>query len=326
MKSFDTESSDFTTGIFSVEELINSYELFMNFKKAISDNITLRRTFEFLQEKENEFLINYYNYYRYHIFEQLYDTNLHRQNYDLDLIATMHTEFMKLKSSILAYYILVLQDKPLDSLKIVNFEAVIEHLKDRVKGVVLTFYHWGLFQLLPITLLNILKKPIVLFAADEALSYQNKIIQTYYPDLSKNFIGLPTSISSLKKAIQLAKEGCVICILPELSGLTYNGKQFYGKKFLGNKVRKPNGAAFISSRASVPLLRAITEEDSNCHYRLIVKFKLIKEKVGLSNNDIEKATEIMWSDLEDLCLEKPHLWNGWEIFNRIKERENWLSI
>ncbi|GIO25024.1 hypothetical protein [Oceanobacillus sp. J11TS1] len=329
MKKFDTEVSDFSTGLFSIEELIRSYETYTELRKTINDDSKLKNLFHFLQMKENNLYHEYFRYFRSFVYEQLYDTNLYERNIDLDTVTDKYTEYAKFKPSTLAYYFLRLQE---EASKLINIKGAntINYLKEKNEsGFVLIFYHWGLFQLLPSVMLHLFNKPIALFAHDEAVLYQRKIINKYYPNLSNNFIGLPTSISSFKKAIKLAKEGCIVCILPELNGLNQVNQnkhnQFVGEEFLGHYIVKPKGPATLSAYSNVPMIRTLIEEDVESD-KLLLRFRVLNDSISKNSKDIELATECIWNDLEGNCVQSPHLWGGWEIFDRIKGEDNWLTI
>ncbi|MBU9723235.1 MULTISPECIES: hypothetical protein [Bacillaceae] len=316
MKEFNTRESDFSTGYFSVDNLIDNYELSKKLNSVLTSD-ELFCHFQRIQKSENDLLSNYYLEFFNIVYERMYDTDLFDKGYDLTELARLNTELHKQKSYLLQYYLLKLTEEEFikSNLNINGFKS-LKKVLDSNSGAVLSFYHWGIFQLMIFALIVAFEKPVALFASREATEYQQKVLEIYFPSKKHLFKTLPISFSSIRESINLIKQGYLVCILPELSGWADSIPIKNKKNFMGSSVVTPEGAATLSAYGKVPLFRGYLEISNE--KKILIDLKLISPKVELSKENIRENTLNIWNDLEKLCYQKPAMWGGWEIFDRIQ--------
>jgi lauroyl/myristoyl acyltransferase len=202
-----------------------------------------------------------------------------------------------------------------DNIKL-NNPSIWNEFVNSDSGIVFSFYHWGLFQLVVPVLLEKFNKPVVLFAGEEAVFYQKEIVNVFFPAHKDKFIPLPVTNMSIRKAISHLKEGAIVCILPELSSLDPNIKNLTTKEFLGLDIITPHGVSAMSYFSKTPIFRAILNIDPE--HNLEMDIKVICDSFVKSKNDFQKYTNEIWDDLELLCENNPIQWGGWEILDRIQ--------
>lgn len=254
-----------------------------------------------------------------HVRQRIGLTNLETHGYDLDSIAVENARmiFTKLSSGALIY---IAQENPEFLRECVVIEGQ-EHLDSAIargKGVVISLLHWGLFQGFN-TLMASLGYPNTLVASEIPCQYLLKLQAAFAPSRAAMTQIIPVPDPTLLiKCVSALGNRDLLCILPELSeGVNQPRLQV---PFLGLTIHAPEGPAFLAGASGAPLLPARVELQDVGKFRLV--FDLPMEVQSSSRLHVEEATKRFWRYLQDLILQNPTQWCGWEILDRMQTEPN----